>query len=114
MTTRLPCPIHGYHAMSTDMNNEQSQIPIGTPPRVLPLPVLIPDSPKKCQSPTHGSPRRRRACCTRPMAWSTQHFLEEQNVKNGEERVRLAIQHAVDNALNTIDLRCVQNRVRFE
>jgi hypothetical protein len=48
------------------------------------------------------------------MAWSTQHCLEEQNVKNGEERVRLAIQHAVDNALNTIDLRCVQNRVRFE
>ncbi|KAI8053427.1 hypothetical protein BDF22DRAFT_684619 [Syncephalis plumigaleata] len=112
MNTRLPCPIHGFHTVLCDADGQRRVV--SSPPRTVPYPVLIPDaSPRRSLAYTGDeramsssySPSRAKYKGLWPADNGALSLLSmSQRTMNNEERVRNAIQYAIDNGHSTVDL----------
>ncbi|RKP27207.1 hypothetical protein SYNPS1DRAFT_27131 [Syncephalis pseudoplumigaleata] len=113
MNTRLPCPVHGFHTVLCDADGQRRVV--SSPPKTVPYPVLIPEASPRRAAKSHAhtgdepfapgsySPSRAKY----KGVWLADGggaFASLHRAVSGEERVRTAIQHAIDYGQCTVDL----------
>ncbi|KAI9597325.1 hypothetical protein BDF19DRAFT_434708 [Syncephalis fuscata] len=113
MNARLHCPVHGFHTILCDADGQRRVA--ASPPRAVPYPVLIPDaSPRRASSHVQAndepfsssySPSRSRykGQLMAGIGRATSLSFHSSGMSS-EDRVQKAIQYAVDNGENTVDL----------
>ncbi|RKP10890.1 hypothetical protein THASP1DRAFT_27314 [Thamnocephalis sphaerospora] len=100
MNTKLPCPVHGFHTIASPVKQHRT---VGSPPSVIPYPVLIPEH-AAARGKGSTSPGRARAANLLQAGWPISPLAEGGCTADNEDRVRIAVRYAIDNGLNTVDL----------